>query len=181
MEDEGMYFDFNRPMGTLLPAWRAMLVAPADFFRALPRARTRINGFFLLSVTTLLTGGVGTVVHDFSWLFLLPVVWGVMLMAGWLWAAWLRRVSTLAGGERLPRATAFEIAGYTALPLALLPVPWVGWLGLVLAVFLQVQALVARCGAQGGRVWMLLGMPVALFTAAAWTTWTFLIAPQLAA
>ncbi len=175
-----MYFDYNKPVETMLPALRAMLAAPDAFFRDLPKGHSRVNALFLLTVTTLLLGAVATVFHGFGWLFLLPVVWGLMLGAAWLWSLWLRRVSSMAGGERLTRVLAFEITAYAALPLAVAMTPWVGWLGVLFSLYLQVRALAAR-GAKAGAVWLMLGAPVLAAGVAGWMAWVKVIAPQLAA
>ncbi len=175
-----MYFDYNKPLGTLIPSLRAMLAAPDAFFRDLPKGHSRVNALFLLTVTTLLLGVVATVFHGFGWLFMLPVVWGALIGAAWLWSLWLRRAALMTGGERLTRVMSFEIAAYASLPLAVAAVPWVGWLGVLFSLYLQVRALTAR-GAKAGAVWLMLGAPVLACGAAGWMIWAKVIAPQLAA
>ncbi len=170
------YFDSNRPMSTLLPSIRSLLRDPRAFFRSLPKQTRYQEGVFLLSLTILACAFLSAPFAGMTMLFLFPVIWGIFLGAAWIWSRYLRwAVHTLAR-QPLGKVTAFDIAAYGSIPMAICSLPYLGILGFLGSLYLQTQALIHLARINPGTAWMIVLIPSMAILALAAAIWVGFLA-----
>ncbi|RMH62765.1 MAG: hypothetical protein D6678_00470 [Zetaproteobacteria bacterium] len=156
------FFDSSRPLQTLFPAMMSMVRNPGAFFEALPFHPYYRHGVFLASFAVLLFSFLAVPFHGVLTLFIFPISWAAVLLFVWLWSRYLSWAMRTIPRLPMPRLLAFNITSYCVIPLALLAIPYVGWIGLLASVYLQWQALVHRGKVNSATALMMSIVPAAV-------------------
>ena len=161
------YFDKNRPMQTFLLSVRDILTSPKAFFAELPPAAFYATSIFILTGIVFIASFAGIPFRGFSLLFMVPVSWGLSLIALKFWSAYLSwAVKAMAHGK-LTTANAFHISSYAFVPLVLAYIPVVGLIACVWSIYLLWVALVSRCHVKPGLAAIIIVIPALIFASAA--------------
>ena len=159
-----VYFSSNRIGETLVPATKDVLVSPALFFGAMPRAGDYMNSLVLLSVYLVipalilsLFSGIVTII------FILPATLVLGIATTWMWAWYLGWASRVFCKVDLSTAAAFQICAYSSAPLLLSWVPVFGVVAYVWSLYLNWQGLVSHARVGGGAALMFILAAFVLF------------------
>lgn len=175
------YFDKNKPMQTLLLSMRDVLTSPKGFFSELPPAAFYANSIFLATVIVFVTSFIGVPFHGFTLLFMVPVSYGLGLIALKFWASYVSWAVRSFGKAKLSTPNAFHLSTYACVPLMLATIPYVGLLSCLWSLYLMWAALTSRCHVKSGVAAIIIIIPAALFavSATALVSFIFQMFPQL--
>jgi len=157
--DAIIYFEGNRPGQTLLPAIKALLARPADFFAGMPFAVFYGNSIFLASIIIFILTFLAAPFYSLGVLFMLPATWGIVLIGMWVLAAYMRRAVKVAGGH-LTTANAFQLSAYAFTPMMLAGLSWLGAVAFGWSMYLLWQGLVTYCRLKSGHAVAVMAVPL---------------------
>lgn len=157
-----IYFHFNRPVETLIPAIKGVLMSPKAFFAEMPGTVLFGNSIFLFSLVIIAGSLLSFPFDGASTLFLLPVTWGVILLANWAWAAYLGWAVRTFGKQRLNTPSAFQICTYASIPMLLGFIPYTALLVDLWVLYLTFTGLVAFTGINVRTAVMIMLVPLAI-------------------
>jgi len=161
------YFDKNHPMQTFLLSVRGVLTSPKAFFAELPPAAFYATSIFILTAVIFIASFVGLPFRGFSLLFMVPVSWGLSLIALKFWSSYLSwAVKAMAQGK-LSSANAFHLSAYAFIPMVLAYIPVAGLIACVWSLYLLWVALVSRCHVKPGLAAVIIVIPALIFASAA--------------
>ncbi len=161
------YFDKNRPMQPLLLSWQGMLTSPKEFFSELPPAAFYANSIFLATIVILAASFIGVPFHSFTMLFMVPVSWGLGLIALKFWSLYISWATRSFGNAKLSKANAFYISAYASVPLMLSAVPILGIISCLWSLYLMWIALISRCHVKPSTAAIIIGIPAIIFAVSA--------------
>ncbi len=175
------YFESNRPMQTLIPALRNIIISPKPFFSGLPPAAFYSNSIFFISILVFGASFIGVPFRDMSLLFLLPVSWGLTLIGIKFWASYLSWALRFFAKVKLTTANAFQLSAYAGAPMLLTAIPGVGILAYVWNLYLLWIALTHRCKIRSGMAVLIIAIPAVIFATfiAVVLTFSTQVFPQL--
>jgi len=156
------YFDKNKPLQSFPPAFLAILTTPKSFFTTIPTATFHSTALFFASIIIFIASFLAVPAHSLGVLFLVPVIWGLSLIALWAWSAFMAWAVKAVGGGKLGPATSFLISAYAAAPLLLAGVPYAGAIAGVWSLYLLWVALVNRCKLAPGKALLIILAPTLL-------------------
>jgi len=165
-----IYFESDRFAETLWPALKSLFTNPGEFFEQMPLLPAYRHGIFLASLTIFVFAALYAF-HSMVLLFLFPVIWAAFLLFVWLWSRYLSWAMRTIPRLPMPRLLAFNMTSYCMVPLALLAIPYVGWLGLVGSVYLMWLALVRRGKVNGATALMITVVPTVILVVAGAAAW----------
>ncbi len=179
---QAVYFSGNALTTSLLPAIRSLLTGPHDFFANMPRAIYYRDAMFFVSIVIFVFSFASIPWFSMTFLFLLPVTWGVTLISLWLWSRYMSWAVKTFTDSKLSSANAFQISGYAALPMSLAAIPYLGMLTALANLYLLWAGLVAYCKLTGGMAALILLVPVVLLAvmSAVFASLMIQVLPQLA-
>jgi len=156
------YFEANRPAQTLISAIRALFVQPRAFFADMPVAIFYRNSVFFVSIIVFALSFLAIPFYGMMLLFLVPVTWGVVLIALRFLAVFLRwGVSTFAK-KRLSTVNAYQLAAYAFLPMLFSACSWFGVVALLWSFYLLWLGLTANCRIKAGTALSIVAVPASL-------------------
>lgn len=173
-EAPSTYFSGNQPMQSLAPAVKALLSSPRSFFEHMPRAAYRWDAIFFVSIVVFIASFLSVPFFSMTFLFMLPVTWGLSLIALWLWSKYLSWAVRSFAKQKLSSTNAFQFSAYATFPMALSSIPYLGLITSLWSLYLLWLALVARCKVSGGASAAILLLPIVLL-AASTTALTLLV------
>lgn len=150
------YFEANRMGATFLPAFRALMTTPRSFLAAMPGTAYFREGIALLTLVVLVATAISIPFRGFSMAFMVPFVWGFMLLSSRLLAAYL----ALTAGSGLTSANAFLLVAYASVPQVAAMVPYIAVPAGLWSLYLLWLGLVVRGGVNPVRAAMVLCVPV---------------------
>jgi len=159
------YFESNRPMLTIIPALRNIMLSPKAFFSELAPAAFYSNSIFFTSILIFAASFIGIPFHDMSLLFLLPVSWGLSLIGIKFWSTYLSWAARFFAKVKLTTPNAFHLSAYAAAPLLLVAIPGVGILAYLWNVYLLWIALTHRCKIKSRVAAIIIAIPATIFAA----------------
>ncbi len=161
------YFDKNRPMQTLLISLRGLLTSPKEFFSELPPAAFYANSVFLASIVIFAASFIGVPFHGFTMLFMVPVSWGLGLIALNFWSSYISWATRSFAKAKLSKTNAFYISAYASVPLMLSAVPVLGMISCLWSLYLIWIALISRCHVKPSTAAIIIGVPAIIFAVSA--------------
>jgi len=161
------YFDKDRPMQTFLLSVRDVLSSPKAFFAELPPAAFYATSIFIITGVVFIASFAGVPFHGFSLLFMVPVSWGLSLVALKFWSAYLSWAVKAVAQAKLTTANAFHISAYAFVPLVLAYIPVVGLIACAWSIYLLWVGLVSRCHVKPGLAAIIIIIPALIFASAA--------------
>ena len=157
-----IYFQRDNPVRTLIPAVKALITRPREFFAGMPFTGFYINSLFFASI--IIFGLTVLSVPDYSlgMLFMMPLLWGAILIGMWIMAVYISWATKIFAGTRLTQANAFQLSSYAMLPMLFVGLYWFGIAAFLGSVYLFWLGLVAHCRISAGRAVVVLILPVLL-------------------
>ena len=151
------YFSSDRIGDTLVPAFKAVMTRPQEFFEQMPTAERYGNSLVLLSIyltvpalIVSIFSGVVTVI------VILPVSLIMGIIATWMWAWYLSWATRVFCKVPLTTPGAFQICAYSTAPLVFSWLPLVGAVAFFWNLFLNWQGLVSHGRVGGGAALLII-------------------------
>ena len=158
--NELTYFQGNTPVKTIIPTLKSLLSSPAEFFAGLPFQVFHRNSLFYSSIIIFAMIFISVPFYSLGMLFLIPFIWGILLIGMWFLASYLSWAVRSFGGGKLSPANAFQIQSYAMTPLALIGLSWFGIVAFTANVFLLWLGIKQYCNITGGRAAAVIIVPV---------------------
>ncbi|HXH72606.1 MAG TPA: YIP1 family protein [Mariprofundaceae bacterium] len=159
-----IYFNINRMTETLIPACKAVIMEPRATFEQMPKTGFYRDGFGLLSLIILAAAAISVPFIGFVLIFLLPFIWGTLLICYRLWASYLSWAVRTFGQQKLNPINAFQLSAYAAVPMVLGFVPVLGIVASLWNLYLLWLALVANVKVKESTALVIIAVPTLVLT-----------------
>ncbi|MDQ6988208.1 MAG: YIP1 family protein [Mariprofundaceae bacterium] len=156
------YFEANRPAQTLISTVRSLFVQPRAFFADMPVAIFYRNSVFFVSIVVFVLSFLAIPFYGMMLLFLMPAIWGVVLIALRFLAAYLRWGVSIFAKKRLSTVNAYQLAAYAFLPMLFSACSWFGLAALLWSFYLLWLGLIANCRIKAGTALTIVAVPASL-------------------
>lgn len=151
------YFSSDRIGESLVPAVKAAMTRPREFFERMPVARSYSNSLILLCIYLAVPA---LIVSIFSGVITLIVILPFSLLFGvigtWMWAWYLSWAARVFCKVPLTIPDAFQLCAYSAAPLLFSWIPLIGSISFFWNLFLNWQGLVSHAKVGGGAALMII-------------------------
>jgi len=151
------YFSSDRIGDTLVPAFKAVITRPREFFERMPIAERYSNSLVLLSIYLTIPA---LIVSIFSGVVTVIVILPVSLITGiiatWMWAWYLSWAARVFCKAPLTTPDAFQVCTYSTAPLIFSWLPLVGAVAFFWNLFLNWQGLVSHGRVGGGAALLII-------------------------
>jgi len=154
------YFQSSRPAPTFLSALKAVLTKPSEFFAGMPFAVFYGNSLFFASIVIFGMIFLSVPFYSLGMLFMVPFVWGTILIGMWSLSAYMRWAVKAFAGARLSAANAFQISAYAFAPMLFVGFSWAGIAAFLWNVYLLWVGLTTYCRISGGRAVAVMIVPL---------------------
>lgn len=170
------YFSSNRIGESLVPAFKATMLRPHEFFARMPVAGGYGNSLVLLSIYLTVPALIFSI---FSGVITVLVILPLFLIFGiagtWMWAGYLSWAARVFCKVPLTTVDAFQLCAYGAAPLLFSWLPLIGSVSFFWNLFLNWQGMVSHAKVGGGAAlliilgaFILMSLSIAALLAALW-------------
>ncbi|MDQ6972612.1 MAG: YIP1 family protein [Mariprofundaceae bacterium] len=155
-----VYFQSSQPAQTLIGTIKSLIMQPRGFFAGMPFAVFYANSLFFATIVVLGLSFLSVPFYNLGMLFMVPVIWGVIIIGMRLLAMYMHwAVPALAGG-RLTTANAFQLSAYASMPMLFVGLSWFGIVAFLWSMYLLWVGLTSYCRIRTGGALAVIILPL---------------------